>query len=326
VLFNLAGLEWKRPLEEWEPRGKSHSVVFRSLVDHLVVEYPVPRILYRVFFFHPFRGKGRELCGMFAYVAAGGSLYKYMQSGFFPPVITRKMCHIFTLAPESASFVRSIRYAQAAALGASLQLAKALALSWFGRWFKNDESFWVTVIKWLVENPGIKVEQIDPLVDYIEDMKFRNRNFSMKGRTARSVIRGMNAWHGELARSKDFRGVVFKPSGFNGQTWEHKSKGNKGESSFWTIREILTARELAAEGRAMKHCVVTYAGCIEQGNTSIWSLRQGGMRQLTVQVKHKRKQLVQARGKCNRVPINAEKRILKNWAAQNGLKINVWHF
>jgi hypothetical protein len=167
---------------------------------------------------------------------------------------------------------------------------------------------------------------VDPLIDYIEDARRRDRRFRMKDRTVRSILRAMNAWHGALARITGFGDMVFKTSGFKGQTWEQKGKGYHGQSSLWTIREITTAEELAAEGRAMRHCVASFAGMIERGITSIWSLRQDGGRRLTVEVIPSARAIVQARGKCNRLPTNAEKSILKNWAAQNGLKTNVSYF
>ena len=71
----------------------------------------------------------------------------------------------------------------------------------------------------------------------------------------------------------------------------------------------------------MKHCVFSYSVKIEAGTTSIWSLRLGPERMLTVEVTNTTREIVQFRGKLNRSATASEIAILRIWAAQNGLKM-----
>jgi hypothetical protein len=40
----------------------------------------------------------------------------------------------------------------------------------------------------------------------------------------------------------------------------------------WTVQELLSSWELAAEGRAMNHCVVSYSDQCADGHRSVWSI------------------------------------------------------
>src|SRR5208283_3866653 len=106
-------------------------------------------------------------------------------------------------------------------------------------------------------------------------------------------------------------------------------EGREGSSSLrrWTIRELLCGRELAAEGRAMHHCVASYIRSCARRVTSIWSLQmhnhEGSQRILTVEVRLSAKTICQARGKRNVMPDAKGKDILRRWAAQEGLRLGI---
>ena len=94
----------------------------------------------------------------------------------------------------------------------------------------------------------------------------------------------------------------------------------------WRISELLSSRELEDEGRAQGHCVASYAVSCRRGLCSIWSLRceteNGVKRLLTVELNMKTREIVQARGKGNRLPEKKELEVLGRWAAAEGLRIN----
>ncbi len=323
--LQLSSLAWKAEPEDWEPRGKSTHTIFSSLVDHLIVEYPVPRFLYGVFYHHNIWGYDGTLAMFFAHLASGGSAYRHMKSGFMPVVMTRKMCHIFLNMPSGTFFFHAIRAAQVEALGGTRVLAEAICESSLGRGFKDDERFWLTVMRWFCENPIGDNAQIAPLIDYIAEMRRRGRGYSMKGRTVRSLVRGMEAWHRELARARGVKAAVYVPSGLKAGSWKFKTDGDDGANTYttWTMTEILSTAALAAEGRTMSHCVLMYAGSISRRKTSIWSLRCDGIRRLTVRVSSETKAVVEARGKCNRRATPAEMNKLNRWAQMNGLSIKI---
>lgn len=323
--FLLSMLSWKAEPQDWQPKGKSRHTMFCSMVDHLIVDYPVPRFLYRIFYHRSIWRHDLTLPLFFACLASGGSAYRHMKSGFMPVVMTRKMCHAFLNMPDGTAFYHAIRAAQVYALGGGRVLAGAICESPLGRRFMNDERFWLIAIKWLCENPIDDSAQIAPLIDYILEMRRRSGRYSMKGRTVKSLTRGMEAWHKELARARGLRSSVYAPAGFKPGSWRFKTKEDDGTSrcTTWTMTEILSTSELAAEGRSMSHCVLMYARSIASGRTSIWSLRCDGLRRITVRVSKEMKAVVEARGKCNRRPTPAEMNKINRWAQMNGLSIKI---
>ena len=92
----------------------------------------------------------------------------------------------------------------------------------------------------------------------------------------------------------------------------------------YTIRQLNKQRQLFAEGSAMSHCVASYIGKCVRGDCSIWSMEAhsvctAGSRLLTIEI-NSSNTIVQARGKCNRLPTAEEIRLLRIWMYQAGLK------
>jgi hypothetical protein len=324
--YTLAGMYWLRPVTEWNPRGKSRATIFRSLVDHLLIEYPVPGFLYSVFAVNPMRDRNaRALAHFLRYVGQGGSPYNYMRSAFLPLVMTRRMCHEFMHTPGDMSFYQAARRAQAVVLGGDRGVIKAICRSRLGRGFGKDERFWLTVIKWFCETEGLDLDRVGPLVDFIANRKRADSSYSMKGRTINSMLRAMEAWHRELSRARKVENIAFRKSGIPGGTWTSPAKTRRGQPTTvtWDIREILTSQELAAEGREMHHCVYSYANWVKERAVSIWSLRRDRERLLTVEVRNQNREIVQARGSFNRRATSPEINKLKHWASESGLKLRV---
>jgi hypothetical protein len=324
LLYLLSLVPWKAALSDWRPRGKSRNAILFSLVDHLVVEYPVPRFLYGVF--HSSRGcRGETLVHLFAYLAAGGSVFKYFRSSFIRVVMTRRMCHLFLNMPEGMPVFHAIRRAQVEALGGSRSLARAICGTFLGLWFMSDERFWLSVIKWFCENPLGDNVSIGPLLDFMAEMHRRDDNYSLKGRTARSLTRAMEEWHRELGCSRVRRNSVYSPAGFKALTWKVKTADGAGNAggTVWGMTEILSTADLVKEGRKMRHCVVMYDPEIVRGMTSIWSLKCDDQRMITVRVDISTKAVIEARGKCNRMPKTGEMNRIKRWAQINNLAFKV---
>jgi hypothetical protein len=322
----LAGIAWLRPVEEWKPKGKSTTTILCSLIDHLVVEYRVPDFLYSVFAVNAIKSSnGRALAHFFRYVAQGGSPYNYLRSAFLPIVMTRRMCHEFMHSPKDLDFFQAVRRAQAVVLGGNNGLVNAICKSRLARGFTYNERFWVSVIKWFCETPALDTDQIGAVIDFISARRRADAGFSMKGRTARSIVRAMEAWHRELARTRKVVKMVFTQSGIPEGRWKFQGKTREGVTVpiIWEIKEILTSEELADEGGRMCHCVYSYANSVKEGLVSIWSLRCQGERLLTVEVRNQSREIVQARGKHNRRATPTELNRLKRWATETGLKLRV---
>lgn len=322
-----------RPLGDWTPRGKGREALFRSLADHLLAKYPVPVMLFSVFFDPPTR-RFDQLVSVVAHVAAGGSLHDAVRDPEFPIPLTRKMCHEVLAERWTGTFLQAIRRVQVRAAGGDGRL--------FAMWMRTvqaqaigtreDEAFWMTLLGWLARNPLLDAGQLGPLLDYVGQRRRTDASFSMAGRTVPAVLRGMREWHRELAQEKVIHGTLFEPSGFAEGTFDLSAIGRDGVKSkrIWRVEEVLTAKELAAEGRRMGHCVYSYAWSIERRQTSIWRMTledglgtTGRWAMLTVEVRNDTRRVVQARGRFNRAATSAEHSILVRWAGTNGLAVFV---
>lgn len=308
---------WMRQLSDWIPRGKGGDSLFISLITHLVAKYPVPKFLYCVFF------KGLENhVKLFVHVAQGGSLFKIVGTEMLPVPLTRRLCHRFLSLPaDTPGIVKGLRIVQIDSYGGTHSLKNVLLQTALGRTLHSPESeiFWDTAIRWFCDNPMLDTAQVGPLMDYIYHCLAENPDFSMKGRSVVAMLNGMHEWHDTLSKIRRLKGVEFKPAGFEEARWAYKTT-DKPARDEWTITEILSSKELAAEGTALRHCVYSYARSIAEGRCSIWSVRKNDERMITVEVNNRTREIWQARGFCNRLPKPFEESVIRRWAALNNLK------
>ena len=109
----------------------------------------------------------------------------------------------------------------------------------------------------------------------------------------------MEEWHRQLARDTRLPHRQWEPSGLDPFEMEENRPGS-GEEVQWSIKE------LQDEGKAMGHCVGSYAQNCQKGNTSIWSMQVGfetgsPYRVMTIAVNGTRRS-TQARGRYNALP------------------------
>jgi hypothetical protein len=320
----LAQSTWVRPIEEWDPNGKGRESLLRSLLSHLLASYPMPPFIWSAFTDSNPANIDR-LAPIICKIAAGGSLFSLVKSGEFPVPFTRKMCHEFLKTPSEMTFMNAIRRTQVKAHEGSLRLYQVWMMTRQGQGLMTQEleAFWDTVIAWFSANPMLDSAQVSPLVDYIAYRCNQDAHFSMKGRTPLALMRGMEEWHGELAKVKAISGTIFRPSGFKNVEYEIKQKYPHGTvEEKWAMTEVLSSKDLAAEGRALHHCVYSYAWSIEKGAISIWSLTCNGERAITVEVDNRMRQIRQARGRYNRMTTSFESKVLQRWATENGVTIS----
>lgn len=180
------------------------------------------------------------------------------------------------------------------------------------------------------------------MVDFVQENKFGGETvltehgeerrvapwlgFSMEGRTLKSVLRLVNAWHLELAGKKKGRRLAWHKSPIKAYRYLEK-RPEEETDRVWSIQELLDSDALYAEGRAMRHCVYTYANLCWRGETTIWSLRlrvdSGEKRMATIEVNPRKRSIVQARGKCNQRPGTRSLEIMHQWAAWAGIQLKV---
>jgi hypothetical protein len=326
--------DWIRPLDDWKPRTHNVHAQFSSLARHLLARYPLPPFLDSVWF----KGSGIEASRQqkwFIHLGRGENI----RTADLPIPYTKRMSHYFMQAPPDLSVEAALRWGQIHALGGNAALVKAVVATRLGSCFKHDE-FWATVVQFFIANPMLDRSQIGPIVDYIQHHKFTfedvlvppgrierqpppQPNFTMKGRTPESMLRQVEAWHKTLAKTVQPK-AEWLPSGIPG--FEFVEGSEKGENlRVWTLRELLSAKALTAEGREMKHCVGSYARSCAHGATSIWTLEveslEGRRKILTVEVDRRARAICQARGKCNIRPGEKYRSILRRWAEKAQLTI-----
>jgi hypothetical protein len=326
ALAYLSKATWLRPIEDWKPKGKSPNSHFRSLVKHLLVKYTMPEFLYSVFFEQDANTREQGVA-LFVHVGQGGSLYKLVKGGKFPVPLTKRMCHEFMGSTVKLGFLEAVRHAQVRVHGGDRRVAEAVAATrQLGRGFKPNEEFWDTVVQWTCNQAMLAPSQFAQIYDWVGRQRGENQGFSMKGRTGLSVLRSVEEWHGQLSKERKINGHSYDPSGF--EAWFHERKvklpsgGHHKEKH--CITEVATSKELAAEGRALKHCVYSYSWSVQRGQVSIWSYKVDGERQLTIEVQNSTKRVVQCRGKNNRVPVNSEVAQVRRWMQENGLVCASW--
>src|SRR5690606_7596196 len=232
-------------------------------------------------------------------------------------------------SPASEGFVSALRRVQIQTHGGEQRLHSIWMNQSIGHLIgeTKDEIFWESVIAWFCKHPMLDPSQIKPLIDFINNRYQADKKFSMKGRSPMAMIRAMEEWHQDLYKEKIFKEHNYTPSGFKSGYWQDKIKNKTGHIyREWTIKEILTSKELHMEGRAHSHCVASYGKSIANGSISIWSMTCNKERVITIEVKNQYKKIVQARGRFNRVTTNEEFKIISQWAQENNLDISLGRF
>ena len=325
---------WVRPPEEWKPRTHNVGRQFSSLLRHLLAHYAVPR----VFDVTVLEGNPAQI-EWFIHVGGGKNLRK---APALPYPLTKMMAHHALLAPDDVpgGAPGGLRWGQVRGLGGSTRLATAVCATAMARPMP-DEPFWLTVVQFFVNNPMLDPAQVRPIVDFIFDQRFvagagrivngvhegggiPQPNLSMKGRTVESVLRQMEQWHRRLARLPKAGQAARRwlPSGIQPY---NRVEGVPGNQRMFVTVEMLDEAELRDEGRAMRHCVASYAASCATGRCAIFSLREddggGQVRRLTVEVNVQNRRILQARGRYNAKPDGVDERVLRAWGTAAGLSV-----
>ena len=73
----------------------------------------------------------------------------------------------------------------------------------------------------------------------------------------------------------------------------------------------------------MSHCAGSYASACAAGTSAIFSLRTGGRRLLTIEVRPRHRLVVQARGAGNRPATDGELDVIRAWARARNLSLSL---
>lgn len=321
--------KWIRDFRSWKPDSHNLDKQFSSLVKHLFVKYPIPE-----FMVGGFLSGNKTTQEFLIHLGIGESVRTFK----IPKIkLTKKEAHYFRLAPHDSYLDSAIVWAQTRAMGGSHELAMA-ARDCTSFMIRKERTFWKTVIKFFIDRPELKAAQLRPVIDYILAIKFNGEeiydpergfetlpplkpNFSMKGRKAKPLMDSIEKWQKELREKSEIAHLSWQKSGLRKSQYTDGSKKH-GNQRLWTFSELLSGKELTAEGKAQKHCVASYSSECQRGRASIWSLRCNRRPTLTIEVRPAIKTIVQVKGKCNRSPKKEELKIIRQWAYLNRLSIS----
>ena len=177
----------------------------------------------------------------------------------------------------------------------------------------EDLNFWRQAYKLVSEIKERDVYFIvQDYVDYFEYMKYTETpDYSLKGRTANSIIQAVDNWH-EAA-------VFAKNRKFANLKWNRRTEKDviiKNDATEYLFKELTNGVELLKESETLKHCVFSYAQFCVNGLMSIWSLQKKSKNKfqpyITIEVRNK--SIVQLGGKHNRWLVKEEINLINEWA------------
>lgn len=314
-----------RPIETFSKKGRSDNQEkhLLDLARHLFVQYRVPKIMDQVWH-SSYKNNTHKL--WYICLATGGSLYKsYLKEDF-----TKKELNFFLTCKRDITIDQAKVYAIARAYTNNEGTAFKLSMTRLKE--RPFNLFWKNVIRFfsLDENASASIKEINDLCDFIEAKRLETQDsqtpFSVfgSGYTLASLTKKMIDWHYALRRAKNMGNHEWKGRAQDDQVITTSNPRNSHPDS-WVFKQILTSKDLAAEGTAMHHCVVYYRKRCIDGDVSIWSVQFADAynvprRKLTIEVS-RYGEIRQIRGFANRKATPQEMSVVNRWARQNDLNL-----
>ncbi len=313
AVYNMVLLRayWLKDLFSWKPSAKQADIQMKELATHLFCKYAVPDFLCQCFY----ESGSKQFMFWFIHIGTGG---KVKDMGNIPIPFTQRMSHYFLKAPAKLKIGEALRWAQVKGLNGDDKLAERIAYSWLGSKPYGHEVFWEGFIQLLTNGGMFNINKLTELIDYVRETKRANENYSLKGRTLQSLFRQSDEWHHRFSNVDNKS--IWKACGINGYRIEKKTE-------VLVMEELTEARQLAVEGRSMKHCVSSYSFYCAKGRSAIFSLRRysGGFLLdilATIEVSLVTQRVVQAKARHNKPISDEAKKHMELWATKEGLIIN----
>ena len=331
---------WIRRPRDFKVKFYNSQKQFFAFVRHLFSEYPVPEFMDNIWL-TDYNDKYHY--DWFIDIGSGKNIRKCYG---LPVKLTKKMAHHFLFAPKDFTMIQAFKWGQIFGLGGNARVAKAVANTRMGRTECGRErnEFWESVLRFFINNPFLDPNQYGPIVDYVNNQKYETQivmeegqivnrvpqpGFSMHKRNPEILLRHVQRWHDELNSTKRIQG---------GKSWDHCDVGDftfeegvpgKRNHKVWNIVQLLSSKQLEAEGRIMNHCVGSYTASCSAYRTTIWSLMLSDCTQImksmaTIEMNATSKHIHETRGKSNRSISNRELNIINRWASNEQLTISSW--
>lgn len=308
-----------RKPEDWVSKSFNMERQKIDFISWCLCKYKTPKFLYKVFIYGKKLGLSpihfndkHTFINWFILIGQGESFYKNSKH-----IFTKKEAHLFLNAPEENSIIENIWWSRCRARNFPAKMT-----SWFCKNNSNLDwrnKWWLEVLDFYSKNLNdLDIGTLQDTLDYLKRIKDLDNSFSLKGRTLGSVIKLSNEWH-RLQQAAKF-GSHLKWVGIPVESWKFEDKNNGIE---WTIEQILNSKDLYREGRKMRHCVYSYVSACAKGETAIFSLKNN-LHEHCVTIEVVKNEIVQMRGKFNRLPKTAERNIIHRWATRNRLCFGNW--
>lgn len=353
--------QFVRPIETWSPKSRNVYQQLISLIRHLFAKYPTPSFLEKSFFSGMFEG-----IYMYIHLGAGKSMKNY--DGYpVNMIIHNKAAHHLYSTPDDMEFYTALRRVQVLYMGGDEYIFKALMranvlrerlpISRVRKTGEKDfsidftkEEFWLSVMKFFIDNPMIEPTKIAEVIDYIDNMKFKEHstyvdgrhvrvapphpNFSMKGRNPVSLINQSDQWHYERERLNRVNQRLanisrYSPKKVENFFWTGRNIKDglfkRGKKYKYKVIQLLSFYDLRDEGNEMHHCVATYASSCNSGRCAIFSVREyvdDHFNGRTATLEIRENTIVQIRAKYNRKPDDTTISVIKEWANYEMLGIS----
>jgi hypothetical protein len=334
--------DWVRPLDAWKARSHNARRQFQSLLRHLISRYDIPTFLDAAWL-EGLTADGIKYQRWYKHIAGGGNLRTVED---LPVSLTRRQAHLFLQTPDEFDILSAFRRALIIDLGGDERLVRSILASRIAIAFGAEE-FWTTVFRFFIAHPELPTQHHGPIIDFLLDQKFipsvpnpladqpgqpalesPQPNLSMKGRMPESLRRAVADWHRDLAERRAVETAVgsWGPSGFTPFVREEETEHGM---RVYEVTELLTSQELFEEGKAMSHCVASYARSCASGRSSIWSLRvqieSGRVARLaTIEVRLSDRKIIQIRRRSNKLPTSRELSLLSRWEYVGGPGLASW--
>lgn len=334
---------WLQKPSDWQPaeelqEPENFRPLFLSLLEHMLVQYPVPRFLAYAWLADRVP---RWHYDLLLHMAGGSGIRQFDSRPAIP--VCREAAKFFMEAPEDLTPLQALRWAQVRGMGGNDPLANLLARQTILSGRTRDERFWESAIAFMVRERAVNVGNGEYcpawwIVNFLHEQRFMpgeevlgpgggsrplQPNFSLKGRTYRSLRRYHENWRQDLIRQRPE--IVPQRHHWAPVTIDPLEYLKDGY--VWTISELLDDRALVVEGISMSHCVGSYVEQCVRRITSIWSLRVRKKKEakpmVTIEVDPRSKVIVQAKAKGNEPPGPASLEILRLWADREGLQLNL---
>ena len=295
-----------------------------SIIEHLFVEYPVPKGMYGNWY-KTWDKMDVKLLVWFIILAQGGSLKR--ASKWFEWNVSSRYQHFFLQLVKHHSNALSDISIRTLVMGAEINRLggseRHMMLFSQNPVFRIDPTeghkynsefilFWYQTVHWFINNGQyINDNQYEAILQWAahqySEAERDGTFFSWKGRTAGNVIEGSAEYLQKLeAVGEDVHWD------YHGLDWRFQDDSDR----VWTVNEITSGKELSREGKSLMHCAGEYASRCLAGTAAIFSMKCNQERVATIELDGSLKNVLQARGYKNRMLNQQERSIMNLWFHQ----------